>query len=138
MQTSGVFLRFGEHRDRRRGRMPPTSQKQSTRFLTTSLLVLLVLLPRASSAQRASLARTDSLIKAGRIEQARAVLEAWHKENSAAERSAANEARATYLKARLATRADPAEDAYLAVALSHATSPYAAESLLRLGQARMA
>jgi predicted Zn-dependent protease len=48
------------------------------------------------------------------------------------------EAWAAFQKAKLATRADSAEDAYLTVALSHPTSPYAAESLLRLGQARLA
>lgn len=59
------------------------------------------------------------------------MLETWKQSNRM-------DARATYLTARLSTRAEDAEDAYLAVALSYATSPYAAESLLRLGQARMA
>ncbi|HEX6558078.1 MAG TPA: SPOR domain-containing protein, partial [Longimicrobiales bacterium] len=47
-------------------------------------------------------------------------------------------ARATYLAARLATRASDAEDAYLSVAISApSSSPYVAESLLRVGQAEM-
>ena len=50
----------------------------------------------------------------------------------------ADDARSTFQRAKTAMRADSAEDAYLTVALSHPTSPYAAESLLRLGQARLA
>lgn len=68
---------------------------------------------------------------AGQVAQARALLETWKKSNR-------TDARATYLTARLSQRAEDAEDAYLTVALSHATSDYAPESLLRLGQARMA
>ena len=50
----------------------------------------------------------------------------------------ADEARSTFQRAKAAVRADSAEDAYLTVALSYPTSAYAAESLLRLGQARLA
>jgi cell division septation protein DedD len=110
-----------------------------TDLLATSLATLLVLfLPQPTAAQHATLDRADSLLRAGQIDQARSTLEQWQKTNVSGAAASSNQARATYLKARLATRADSAEDAYLTVALSHATSRYAPESLLRLGQARMA
>ncbi|MGQ0562991.1 MAG: SPOR domain-containing protein [Gemmatimonadota bacterium] len=103
-----------------------------TRFLAALLAAILLLAgPRTASAQRVTLDRVDSLMRAGQAEQARAALVEWRRTHSA-------DARATYLSGRLATRAQDAEDAYLTVALTHATSAYAAESLLRLGQARLA
>lgn len=102
------------------------------RLYATSLATILVLsLPCAASAQKPTLDRVDSLVAAGQAEQARASLDAWKKENQA-------DARSTFLAARLASRAEDAEDAYLNVTLSYSGTPYAAESLLRLGQARMA
>ena len=103
-----------------------------TRSIATSLVALLVLLSaRTSSAQNVTLARVDSLIMAGQSAQARSALDAWKKSNPP-------DARSTYLTARLASQAQEAEDAYLSVALGYSNSPYAAESLLRLGQARLA
>src|SRR5687767_8264213 len=90
----------------------------------------MLLLPAAARAQRAGLDQVDSLANAGQTVEARAALDQWKKSNPA-------DARSTYLSARLALRAEDAEDAYLSVALSHPTSPFAAESLLRLGQARL-
>jgi cell division septation protein DedD len=102
-----------------------------TRLLATSfVMILALLLPPAARAQRAGLDQVDSLANAGQAVEARAALDLWRKSNAA-------DARSTFLSARLALRAEDAEDAYLAVALSHPTSPYAAESLLRLGQARL-
>lgn len=91
----------------------------------------MLLLPNAGSAQRASLAQIEALVATGKIDHARSALERWKQSNRP-------DAHSTYLTARLALRAADAEDAYLGVALSYPTSVYAAESLLRLGQARMA
>jgi hypothetical protein len=105
--------------------------RERTRIFATSFFVFFAwLLPAAASAQRATLDQVDSLANAGQVAEARAALELWRKSN-------ALDARATFLSARLSLRAEDAEDAYLSVALSHPTSPYAAESLLRLGQARL-
>jgi tetratricopeptide (TPR) repeat protein len=107
--------------------------------LATSLGALLFFSsPRLSVAQSATLEQAEALLKNGQTAEARAGLETWKQHNSAATRSQASTARVTYLTARLATRADDAEESYLTIALSHPTSPYAAESLLRLGQARLA
>lgn len=91
----------------------------------------MLLIPTTGVAQRASLQQIDALIASGQIDQARTALEQWKKNNRA-------DAHSTFLAARLATRSADAEDAYLSVALSYPTSTYAPESLLRLGQARMA
>lgn len=113
--------------------------RHSTSLLATSLGAILVLsLPRLLPAQGATLEQAEALLKSGQTAEARTILEAWTKDNRAGSRTQANIARATFLTARLAVRAEDAEDSYLTVALSHPTSPYAAESLLRLGQARLA
>lgn len=110
-----------------------------TRIIATSLgAILCCSLPHLALAQGATLEQAEALLKNGQTAEARAMLESWKQDNSAGARSQANTARATFLTARLATRAEDAEDSYLTVALSHPTSPYAAESLLRLGQARLA
>ena len=110
-----------------------------TSILAPLLGALLVLsVPRLSLAQAATLEQAEALVKSGQTAQARATLDAWKQDKSAGARSQASTARATFLSARLAARVQDAEDSYLTVALSHPTSPYAAESLLRLGQARLA
>lgn len=104
-------------------------------FLATSLAAIVSLVdPRAVHPQRVSLDRVESLIKAGQVDEAKSIFEQWKKSNH----SQTNTARPTMLAARLATRAVDAEDAYLAVALTHSTSVYAPEALLRLAQARAA
>jgi cell division septation protein DedD len=100
-----------------------------TRAAATVIAVIALMLPAASRAQKPTLDRVDSLVAAGQVEEARTTLEAWKKDN---ERTA----RSTFTTARLATRAQDAEDAYLDVSLSYSGSTYAAEALLRLGQAR--
>jgi cell division protein FtsN len=102
-----------------------------TRATATVIAVIALMLPAASFAQKPTLDRVDSLIAAGQVEPARTTLEAWKKEN-------APNARSTFITGRLASRAQDAEDAYLDVSLSYSGSTYAAEALLRLGQARMA
>lgn len=103
-----------------------------TRLFATSLATILVVaLPAISAAQQTSLETIDSLISIGQTEQARAALGLWKKEHEP-------DARSTWLTARLATRAQDAEDSYLNVTLTYGNSPYAAASLLRLGQARHA
>lgn len=108
-----------------------------TRY-ATSLLMLLALVSNASAQQGATLDRVESQLKLGQLVQARALLAQWKKAHPGAQPSSEDGARATYLTARLATRADDAEDAYLTVAISApSSSPYIAESLLRVGQAEM-
>lgn len=110
-----------------------------TSFLATSLGVSLVLSwPCLAWAQGRTLEQAEALLKGGQAAEARATLAAWKQDKKADARSQADLARAAFLTGRLASRAEDAEDAYLTVALSHPTSPYAAESLLRLGQARLA
>jgi cell division protein FtsN len=103
-----------------------------TRCFATSFAAAVALMwPAVSFGQNASLAKVDSLIAAGQAQEARATLDEWKKENEP-------DAHSAYLTARLAPRAQDAEDAYLDVALNFSSSRYAAESLLRLGQARTA
>lgn len=103
--------------------------------LTTLLLAVLVL-ANAAAAQRVTLDQVEAALRNGDAERARSVLLQWNQQEH--RRIDANTtARALILGARLETRAQRAEDAYLGVALSYATSPFAAEALLRLGQARL-
>src|SRR5688572_4557892 len=99
--------------------------------VTSAIAVIALLLPGALSAQTPTLNQVDSLIAAGHVEQARTALETWKKDNQPT-------ARSTFMIGRLASRAQDAEDAYLDVSLSFSGSVYAAEALLRLGQARIA
>lgn len=104
----------------------------------TSLLMLFALAAGASAQQGATLDQVESQLKLGQLVQARALLAQWKQAHPGAQPSSEDGARATYLAARLATRADDAEDAYLTVAISApSSSPYIAESLLRVGQAEM-
>lgn len=102
----------------------------------TSLVALLVF-TTVAAAQRPTLDQVETALRNGDAEQARTVLQRWNREEHRGLDSNTT-ARAMFLGARLETKAQSAEDAYLSVALSYATSPYAAESLLRLGQARFA
>ncbi len=103
-----------------------------------SASALLLFCASASAQQRASLDQTESLLKAGQIEQARTMLERWKKTNATAASSAEERARSGYLTARLTINAAVAEEAYMTVAISAPSySPYVPESLLRVGQAKL-
>lgn len=105
--------------------------------LIKTLLMLFVIASSGIAQQRATLDQVEAAIKRGDAEDARTILERWKKAEHP-KLDATTEARVAFLTARLATRAEDAEDSYLRVALSYSTSPYAAESLLRLGQSRLA
>lgn len=89
--------------------------------------------------QDAELARVESLIGAGRYDEARAGIRRWWADAGSG-RSVPAPARvhALMLRARLATDPADAERDYLAVALGHPTAPAAPRALLALGQALFA
>lgn len=102
-------------------------------------ILALVAVQIVSAQQRVTLDQAEALIKSGQLDQARALVDRWKKENPPGRRTDANAlARVLMMSAQLESRAEAAEDSYLAVALTHPTSPFAAEAWLRLGQARLA
>jgi cell division septation protein DedD len=104
-----------------------------TSFLATLCFATFSAFPSKGTAQ--TLDQVETFLKAGQLEQARAELKRWKDQDVTPAHSKEAQLRATYLNARLATSASEAYDGYLEVALSGAlSSPYAAESHLRIGQ----
>jgi SPOR domain len=97
-------------------------------------LLALLLVAAPTAAQVPSLPRVDSLVAAGRYDDARATLDRWWSARETFDVPGSDRVRALMLRARL--RADPAqaENDYLQIVLGHPTSPHAPEALLRLGQ----
>jgi tetratricopeptide (TPR) repeat protein len=93
----------------------------------------------AEARQGASLESVEAAMAAGRLTEARQLLERWNRENPVGGRaSGADRARALLNAGRLSTDAAAAEEAYLGVVLAHPSTPAAPEALLRLGQALLA
>jgi len=83
--------------------------------------------------------RVDSLVRDGRLADARSALDAWNAAHPATDITSGNiRARALLLRARLATSWDGAEEALRAVALGYPVSSHAPEALLMLGQGLIA
>jgi cell division septation protein DedD len=101
------------------------------------ITVLLVLLGAApASAQDATLDRVQNLVATGRFTEARNTLDQWEQRyaDPRSNASAADRARAMYLRGTLSTDAKQAEDAFVGVVLSYPSSAVAPDALLRLGQ----
>ncbi|MCI0435401.1 MAG: SPOR domain-containing protein [Gemmatimonadetes bacterium] len=101
------------------------------------MLLALAALTTPASAQSVDpdLARTDSLIAAGRTGEARQLLAGWQAGHGASPGLPSDvRAHALFLSGRLATGWSDAEPAYASLALSYPTSPHAPAALLRLGQ----
>jgi cell division septation protein DedD len=94
--------------------------------------------PAPSSAQVPTLDRVDSLVAAGRYDDARGTLDQWWSAREQFDVPGSDQARALMLRARLAPDPDAAEPDYLAVVLGYPTSDQAPEALLRLGQGLLA
>lgn len=105
-----------------------------TRFGTAAALLALLLAATPTAAQAPSLDRVDSLVAAGRYDDARATLERWWSARESFDVPGSDRVRGLMLRARL--RGDPAqaENDYLQIVLGHPTSAHAPEALLRLGQ----
>jgi hypothetical protein len=101
---------------------------------------LLLLAPRYTSAQDVTLDRIHNLAAAGRLTEARNTLAGWERQHAdpASAASAGDRARAMLLRGMLSEDAKDAEEAYLAVVLSHPSSAAAPDALLRLGQGLLA
>lgn len=111
----------------------------SYRVMALAAVLMMATAQVAPAQKRATLDQAEALLRNGQLEQARTVVAQWQRENPAGGKTDANAtARALMLSAQLSVRAPDAEDAYLGVALTHPTSPYADEAWLRLGQARLA
>jgi len=94
---------------------------------------------QASTRTDPRLERIDSLVRDGRLADARTALDAWNAEHPATDITPGNiRAWALLLRARLATSWDRAEEALRAVALGYPVSPHAPEALLLLGQGLLA
>lgn len=102
----------------------------------------LVVLPAALGAQDAAprppLQEAEWHVARGEFPEARAIVQRWRRANPSSRAEQDEQAHYYLLRGRLTTHADSAEDHYLTVAVNHPTSRYAAEALLRLGQARNA
>ncbi|MGD8276759.1 MAG: SPOR domain-containing protein [Gemmatimonadota bacterium] len=85
-----------------------------------------------------ALARVDSLIGAGNLDDARSSLESWIAGHPPGSAGSGAQAQALFLKGRLATEWKGAEDAYLSVVLGYPTSPHAPAALLLLGKGLLA
>ncbi|HUG41863.1 MAG TPA: SPOR domain-containing protein [Longimicrobiales bacterium] len=94
--------------------------------------------PRLAAAQVPTLDRVDSLVAAGRYDDARATLDRWWSAREAFQVPGSDRVRAMMLRARLQTDPAAAENDYLGIIIGHPTSPYAPEALLRLGQGLLA
>lgn len=107
-----------------------------TRSVLLLGFLLLVAGTTAAHAQDTALDRVQNLIATGRFTDARNTLEEWERRyaDARSDASAADRARALYLRGTLATDAKEAEDAFVAVVLSHPSSAVAPAALLRLGQ----
>ncbi len=107
-------------------------------FVCTALaaLTFTTAVPARSQVSPAtSLGAIDSLIAQGRIDPARAALRRWIDSNSIGPGAdGTTRAHALFLRGVLAASWADAEADFLAVALSHPTSPHAPLALLRLGQ----
>ena len=101
-------------------------------------VALLLLVPTGGAAQVPTLDRVDSLVAAGRYDEARAGLDRWWSARQAFDVPGSDRARAMVLRGRLQTDPAAAENDYLGVVIGHPTSPHAPEALLRLGQGLLA
>ncbi|HSJ06035.1 MAG TPA: SPOR domain-containing protein [Longimicrobiales bacterium] len=100
----------------------------------TILLVLAAAAP--ASAQDSTLDRVQNLVATGRFTEARSTLDQWEQRfaDPRSNASAADRARAMYLRGTLSSDAKEAEDAFVGVVLSYPSSAVAPDALLRLGQ----
>jgi cell division septation protein DedD len=94
--------------------------------------------PRPADGQAGGLDRVETLIDAGRYDDARSTLDAWWTANESARVPGADRARALMLRARLAGDPAEAENHYLSIVFGYPISPEAPQALLRLGQALLA
>lgn len=99
------------------------------------LLFLLAATP-AAFAQDSTLDRVQNLVATGRFTDARNTLAEWERRfaDPRSNASAADRARALYLRGTLAGDPKEAEEAFVAVVLSYPSSAVAPGALLRLGQ----
>ena len=103
--------------------------------MTRFAAALLFLSFSTASGQQRALERVDSLLAAGRAQDARSALNEWERvSNADTKTDATQRARALYLSARLTEDAAQAQEKYLNVALSYPTAREAPDALLRLGQ----
>lgn len=84
-------------------------------------------------AQSPELERTDSLIAEGRVDAARATLQAWWDERRS-RASAEERQRARWLRAKLTVDPSIARRDYMRLVLEHPGGPHSADALLRLAQ----
>lgn len=93
-----------------------------------------------ASAQTDPLGQIESLAAAGRLTDARSLLQRWQGDHptDAGDVTPAARARSLLLQARLATDPEAAEEAYVAIALGYPTSAAAPEAILRIGQGLVA
>jgi cell division septation protein DedD len=101
-------------------------------------LVVLPTVLTAQDAPRPPLDEAEWHLARGEFPEARAIVQRWRRTNPSSRAEQDEQAHYYLLRGRLTTNADSAEDHYLTVAVNHPTSRYAAEALLRLGQARNA
>lgn len=106
------------------------------RFAPLLGLLFLLAASTAAFAQDSTLDRVQNLVATGRFTDARSALADWERRfaDPRSSASAADRARALYLRGTLAGDPKEAEDAFIAVVLSYPSSAVAPGALLRLGQ----
>jgi tetratricopeptide (TPR) repeat protein len=99
-----------------------------------------LLSPLRTAAQDTTLDRVQHLTATGRFTDARNTLAQWEQQYAgpSSNATAADRARALYLRGTLATAAKEAEEAFLGVVLSYPSTDAAPQALLRLGQGLLA
>lgn len=120
----------------------PRAAIRATAGLLAVAVTLLAETTPAAARQRPAtggnpdLVRIDSLIDAGRLDDARRALRQWSERHSSAgvRVAGSDRAHAFLLQSRLATDWPTAEEALVAIALGYPLSNDAPEALLRLGQ----
>lgn len=107
-----------------------------TKFAPLLGLLLILAGTTAAHAQDSTLDRVQNLVATGRFTDARNTLAEWEQRfaDPRSNASAADRARALYLRGTLAGDPKEAEDAFVAVVLSYPSSAVAPGALLRLGQ----
>jgi outer membrane protein assembly factor BamD (BamD/ComL family) len=114
-------------------------------FTIVTIAVLALVVPSTTHAAQApprsdtQLETVQSLIRNGRLADARTALDAWNAAHPPTDITPGDiRAWALILRARIATSWERAEEALRAVALGYPVSPHAPEALLRLGQGLLA
>ena len=116
--------------------MSTTALARAAALVLAGVLTLAAVRP--AGAQVPSLDAVDSLIAAGRYDDARTTLEGWWSAREAFQVPGSDRVRGMMLRARLRTDPAEAETDYLGIIIGHPTSPQAPEALLRLGQSLLA